>query len=128
MISKYFYNSPTEATDPIKMEIKAHTLSYNTMTEGELSLYLYKVDLSLPDIAGFYTRGDYPDEDDLVLGLLNADLKHWIVFYGLPEPFSVDWWRVVIHHRERSVKAICAAMYYRYMALFEDSFPLRGVV
>jgi len=129
MIPSCLYSSPSEAGGPEIMEIKAHRVTYTEdIAPEEMAILLYRTDVTEKDVLGFYTLHDVPDEDLLLVQILNADLKYWLIFCGVPEPGSLEWWTVVVNHRARSIKEKCAAMYYRYAAISEELFPGKKVV
>jgi hypothetical protein len=118
--------SPLEITEPDKIEFKAHNFTYNSMTEEERALILYVVDTSQKHPAGFYTCLDYPDIPEMcdeVIGLLNADLKRWLIFYGAPEPGTLEWWTVVVHHRDVPLLDKLVSIQERYVSLEPLLFP-----
>jgi hypothetical protein len=128
MTPSIFYSSPGEVSIPDLLEIKAHHIVYSNATPQEQAILLYKADITRKDPVGFYTLADVPDEDLELVHLLNADLKHWLIFYGAPEPGTLEWWTVVVHHRTRTIQDKCAAMYYRYTAVCAELFPGEAVV
>lgn len=129
MIPSCLYSSPREASGPEILEIRAHCVTYNDdIAPEEMAILLYRTDVTERDVLGFYTLADVPDEDLVLVQILNADLKHWLIFYGVPEPGSLEWWTVVVNHRSISIKEKCAAMYYRYAAISEELFPGEMVV
>lgn len=99
---------PTE-DDVFETRILHHF--YNSFTSDEHNLMMYKVDTNSSDPLGFYTREDF--DSNVVVEALNADLKHWLFFYGAPEPGSLEWWTAVVHHRDRSIVDNLAAFYDR---------------
>ncbi|WP_292466469.1 hypothetical protein [Methanolobus sp.] len=128
MIPSCLYSSPSEAGGPELLEINAHFIVYCVASPEEQAILLYKVDVTEKDVLGFYTLADVPDEDLVLVQILNADLKYWLIFYGVPEPGGLEWWTVVVNHRARPIKEKCAAMYYRYAAISEELFPGETVV
>ena len=119
-------SSPLEITEADKVEFKAHNFTYNSMTEEEQSLLLYKVDVSKEHPVGFYTHLDYPDipeMNDETLCALNADLKRWLIFYGVPEPGTLEWWTVVVHHRDIPLLDKLVSIQERYTTLEPLLFP-----
>ncbi|TQD28275.1 hypothetical protein [Methanolobus vulcani] len=123
MASACFYQSSEEIPLSDMMEIKAQHVLHGEHSLEEQALLLYKIDVSQEDPLGFYTCQDLPDKDTEFIQCLNADLKHWLIFYGAPEPCTLAWWTVVVHHRDRTTQEKCASIYHRYVGLFDEMCP-----
>lgn len=127
MTSTCFYQSPEEIPTSDKLEIKAQQIMHSERTPEEMAILLYKIDVSQEDPLGFYTCKDLPDKDTEIIQGLNADLKHWLIFYGAPELCTLAWWTVVVHHRDKTLQEKCASVYHRYTDLVDEISPKEEV-
>ncbi len=112
----------TPILPPDDLEKWYHKYTYQELIKYEIDILNYQIDITkCENDLGFYTLADYPDMN--VVNLLNSDLKYWLIFYGAPFTRTLDWWRVVVHHRDRSCKDILNSLSDRYEALYSEQYP-----
>lgn len=89
------------ATAIYDAEIVYQKLQYKQLSDVEQRILFYPPVLSEKCPFGFYTRVDYPGYDHVILDMMNAELKNFLIFNGAPEPMSDEWFRLVEEHRKK---------------------------